>query len=281
MPKITIDLSDKAFARLQERAHEGDIGLETQVERVLERSLLLSPQGSLWVSKRFQTALTSIKGFVSTLLMDEDGTLFTHADRLEFYAIIDKECDALRACLQPMPFHAQPTRLKDILEAVRDEAAKSPYRLPTHTFVLEVGDNLPKTLLTDAEALKETLWTFLEDALKSSPQGGEVRLRLESPHQDTLTICITDKGRGWDPVERRQLLERVRAGQVFITLRDKPVRDLGMPFIKWHQGTCEHDSPGPDKGTTVTITLRLFDEDSTPRVDSLPTGDDSPTTGNE
>ncbi|MBB6051839.1 sensor histidine kinase [Armatimonas rosea] len=260
MPKITIELSDEAFARLQERAHEGDQGFETQAARVLERSLRLSPQESLWVSKRFQTALTSIKGFISIMLTDEDGTMFAHPDRLEFYAIIDRECDALKACLQPVPFHAQPTRLKDILEAVRDEAAKSPYRLPTHTFVLEVGDNLPKTLLTDAEALKETLWMFLEDALRSSPQGGEVRLRLERPAPDTLTICITDQGQGFDPVERRELAERVRAGQVFITFRDKPVRDLGMPFIQWHQGTCEHDSPGPDKGASVTMTLRLFDE---------------------
>lgn len=265
MPQITIDLSDEAFARLQERAHEGDIGMETQVTRVLERSLRLSPQESLWVSKRFQTALTSIKGFISIMLTDEDGTMFAHPDRLEFYAIIDRECDTLKACLQPVPeevrFHAQPTRLKDILEAVRDEAAKSPYRLPTHRFVLEAGDNLPKTLLTDAEALKETLWTFLEDALKYSPKGGEVRLRLERPAPDTLTICITDQGHGFDPVERQQLLERVRAGQVFLTFSNKPVSGFRCrQFIQWHQGTCEHDSPGPDKGASVTMTLRLFDE---------------------
>jgi hypothetical protein len=103
MPQLTIDLSDEAYARLQERAHEGDIGLETQVTRVLERSLLLPPQESLWVSKRFQSALTSIKGFISTLRMDEDGTMFEHSDRMEFYAIIEKECDALKACLQPVP----------------------------------------------------------------------------------------------------------------------------------------------------------------------------------
>jgi PAS domain S-box-containing protein len=53
------------------------------------------------VSHELRTPLTSIKGFVSTLLMDTEG-MFTDDDRLEFYNIIDKECDRLKRLIDDL-----------------------------------------------------------------------------------------------------------------------------------------------------------------------------------
>ncbi len=272
MPKLTIDLSDEAYALLTMRAQYGDAPLEAEAVHAVERALVMSLPGGWESWRELLTALTTIKGFISTLLMDEDGTMFAHSDRLEFYEIIDRECDRLKTWFEPFKassngaftFRARPTRLREVLEAVRDQAQKSPFRKPTHKFVLEVGGGVHETILTDAEALRATLWTFLESAMEHSPLGSEIHVIIRRKGTDALFFLLSDQSTSVSP-------EFVaRFSQASSPPRPK-LRSIGAShfyrleqFIQWHGGTWETHSYGVGTSTRVSFTLRLFREDFSP-----------------
>jgi signal transduction histidine kinase len=262
MPQITIDLSDEAHFLLQRWAEREKLGLEDEAVQMMNRALAASlPEGlAQWLELR--TPVTAIKGFVSTLLMDEDETMFAHSDRMEFLEIMDKECDKILNFLRvirlerfPERFHAEPTSLQAVAEAVRDRALRSHYLRSAHHFVLDLGDNLPETFLTDEEELTEVLEKFVDMGIKYSPEGGDMRLRVTVTAEGGLAFSIQDQGLGMTPEFLEKINRLLNAGHA-------PERSMGGPsfykewaLARWHGGRFTVDSEGLGKGTTVTLTL--------------------------
>lgn len=151
-------------------------------------------------SHELRTPLTAIKGFVSTLLMD-DG--FTDDERREFYMIIDQECDRL-------------TRLiNDLLNTARieaNESLKPNYSLvdiqallekvlliqkqstSRHELKLDVRGTLPK-IIGDEDKLDQVLTNLLNNAIKYSPNGGVITLHAQIS-DGALVVGIEDQGMG-------------------------------------------------------------------------------------
>ena len=253
------------------RAQYGDVSLEAEAVHAVERALVMSLPGGWESWRELLTALTTIKGFISTLLVDKEGTMFAHSDRLEFYDIVDKECDRLKSWFEPFKassngaftFRARPTRLREMLEAVRDEALKSPYRKPTHKFILEVGDEFPETILTDAEALKTTLWTFLKQALEFSPLGSQIRMIIRRKGTDALFFLLSDQSTSVSPEFVVRFSQKSSPRPNRHSIGASRLYRLDQ-FIQWHGGTWDWHSYGVEAGTTVSFTLRLFREDFPP-----------------
>lgn len=155
------------------------------------------------VSHELRTPLTAIKGFVSTLLMDPEDS-FTPEDRREFYTIIDQETDRL-------------TRLiNDMLNIARIEAGESLkpiysevdfYKLSAkvitiqkaatnkHTLIHEVPENFPH-IIADEDKLDQIMTNLLNNAIKYSPNGGEIRLKAWEDDPDHITFAVSDQGMG-------------------------------------------------------------------------------------
>lgn len=151
-------------------------------------------------SHELRTPLTAIKGFVSTLLMDDS---FAEEERKEFYSIIDQECDRL-------------TRLiNDLLNTARIEAGESlkpnytrvDFRAmlekvltiqrqatSRHTLRLDVQGPIP-TIVGDEDKLDQVLTNLMNNAIKYSPNGGEILLscKIEGDH---LLVAVSDHGMG-------------------------------------------------------------------------------------
>ncbi|MCX6368422.1 MAG: HAMP domain-containing sensor histidine kinase [Armatimonadetes bacterium] len=271
MPQITIDLSDEAHFLLQRWAEHEKLVLEDEAAQMMNRALAASlPEGlAQWLELR--TPVTAIKGFVSTLLMDEDETMFAHSDRMEFLEIMDKECDKILNFLRvirlerfPERFHAEPTSLQAVVEAVRDRALRSRYLKPTHRFALELGDNLPETFLTDEEGLVDVLGEFMDRAIEYSPEGGEVRLIVVTTVGGGLAFTIQDQGLGMTSEFLLKISQRLNAHQAPEQRDNRDERIIGRAepsfyeewaFARWHGGQFMVDSAGLGKGTTVTLTL--------------------------
>jgi two-component system phosphate regulon sensor histidine kinase PhoR len=152
-------------------------------------------------SHELRTPLTAIKGFVSTLLMD-DG--FTDDERREFYMIIDQECDRL-------------TRLiNDLLNTARIEAQESlkpNYSLvdinallekvlliqkqstSRHELKLDVRSPLPK-IIGDEDKLDQVLTNLLNNAIKYSPNGGTITIHAVIDADNYLCVGVEDQGMG-------------------------------------------------------------------------------------
>lgn len=153
-------------------------------------------------SHELRTPLTAIKGFVSTLLYDDE---FSKDDRMEFYTIIDRECDRL-------------TRLiNDLLNTARIEAGeslKASYaevdvrslaqkvlmiqRQSTdgkgHQLELDAPEDFPK-VVADEDKLDQVITNLMSNAIKYSGAGTTVTLHLKE-EGDNILIGVEDQGMG-------------------------------------------------------------------------------------
>jgi len=151
-------------------------------------------------SHELRTPLTAIKGFVSTLLMDEG---FTDDERREFYMIIDQECDRLtrlindllntarieaKESLKPNYTHVD---IKALLEKVMLIQKQSTSR---HELKLDIRGDIPK-IIGDEDKLDQVLTNLLNNAIKYSPNGGEIVLHAMRDG-DHLLIGVEDHGLG-------------------------------------------------------------------------------------
>lgn len=151
-------------------------------------------------SHELRTPLTAIKGFVSTLLIDDE---FSPDERREFYQIIDQECDRL-------------TRLiNDLLNTARIEANESlkpnytRFNLQTlidkvvliqkqstskHNIYTKIEGVMPE-IVGDEDKIDQTLTNLLNNAIKYSPEGGDVILHAKVEN-GWVKMGVEDQGIG-------------------------------------------------------------------------------------
>jgi signal transduction histidine kinase len=125
------------------------------------------------------------------------------------------------------------------------------------TLVYDKPNDLPD-MLGEYDGLARAMWHLVDNAIKFSPNGGEVRVTalLEA---DLLTVQVQDHGVGIDPAFMPRIFERfVRDEKYEGHLFDGT--GLGMPIVKqiveMHSGTIEIASVR-GQGTTVTVRLPL------------------------
>lgn len=163
-------------------------------------------------SHELRTPLTAIKGFVSTLLMD-DG--FELEERREFYQIIDHECDRL-------------TRLiNDLLNTARIEANESlrpnygkvntqdlvekavviqKQASARHNVYAKIEGDLPE-IVADEDKLDQILTNLLNNAIKYSPAGGDVVVHAKADGEWVM-FGIEDQGIGIPPDHLSKVFEK-------------------------------------------------------------------------
>ncbi len=171
----------------------GDITEFKNIERMKSSFVAMA-------SHELRTPLTAIKGFVSTLLMDEE---FSVEERREFYSIIDQECDRLTRLIndllntariesgQSLKPHYTRVDLKPLLDKAVMIQRQASHR---HTLVLDATEALP-IMIADEDKLDQILTNLLNNAIKYSPNGGTVTLRARK-EGDEIIVGVTDQGIG-------------------------------------------------------------------------------------
>jgi PAS domain S-box-containing protein len=164
------------------------------------------------VSHELRTPLTAIKGFVSTLLMDDS---FPEADRREFYTIIDHECDRLTRLindllnisrieagesLKPNYSEVDVKKLAQKVIMIQSQATRN------HTLVLDAPDVFP-TITGDEDKLDQVITNLMSNAIKYSPGGGTITTHLKEDGDDIL-IGIEDQGMGIPPDHLPKVFDR-------------------------------------------------------------------------
>ncbi len=221
-------------------------------------------------SHELRTPLTSIKGFISTLLEDEEGS-FDQEARMEFYHIIDEECDRLIRLIS------------DLLTISRIEAGKSldlkmaPMQIPPvvtrslqaiknsstmHEFDLTLEDNLP-TIVADKDKVDQILVNLLGNAVKYSPEGGTVSLKVSANHHE-VRFAVTDQGVGIPEEHIDKIFDKFHR----INTEDTRMTEgagIGLFIVKSliesHKGRIWVESQ-PGIGSTFTFALPVKQETS-------------------
>jgi PAS domain S-box-containing protein len=124
--------------------------------------------------------------------------------------------------------------------------------------LVETVLNIPqRNVVADDDRLKQILANLLENAIKFTPEGGQVNVRLECTDSE-VQITVADTGIGippdflpyvFDRFTQAQVPSRYSPGGVGIGLA------IARLLVELHKGTIEVASEGEGRGTTFIVKL--------------------------
>ena len=226
------------------------------------------------VSHELRTPLTPMKGFVRTLLDDENEEWYTLKDRREFYTIIDENVDRLSRLINDLLNVSRIERMGvagvemnwgmvGLRKATEDVLATQRGRTDKHTFVI---DFVPEDIEfeSDPDKIQNILQNFVSNAIKYSP-GGEIRIiaRLKPADEefpfDSVLIGVQDHGMGMSQKDVKKIGDKFHRADNAGT-RKAGGTGIGLYLVKAliaaHKGTMNVESE-LEKGSTFWIRLPL------------------------
>jgi PAS domain S-box-containing protein len=212
------------------------------------------------LSHELRTPMTSILGWVQFLrsggyspeeLEEALGTVESSA-KLQA-RLIDDMLDVSRIVLGKFQVDLRPTKISDIVEAAlttaRPLAQENEVKL---TSEIEERETIVEA---DASRMQQVIGNILANAIKFTPSGKVVDLRLERTDHK-LKICITDQGEGIEPAFLPHVFERLRQSD---SATKRSGLGLGLAIarhiVELHHGEITAESDGPGQGSRFTVTL--------------------------
>jgi PAS domain S-box-containing protein len=112
----------------------------------------------------------------------------------------------------------------------------------------------------DPDRLQQVFWNLLTNAVKFTPPGGRIAVRLEQAGPQAI-VTIRDTGIGIAPDVLPHIFERFRQGDASMTRRHSGL-GLGLALVRQlvqlHGGWVDAASRGADQGTTLTVRLPVL-----------------------
>ena len=139
------------------------------------------------------------------------------------------------------------------LEAARPAAEAKEIHLQT------VIDENVGFISGDADRLQQIVWNLISNAIRFTPRGGRIQIRLEQANSN-VKIIVSDNGSGIKPEFLPFIFDRFSQQDTSIT---RKIGGLGMGLaivrhlVELHGGEVEVESAGEGKGATFTINLPL------------------------
>jgi CheY-like chemotaxis protein/anti-sigma regulatory factor (Ser/Thr protein kinase) len=169
--------------------------------------------------------------------------------------IIEDLLDSARIVTGKLRIEPSLVDLVPALEAALD-MVRSAAEAKGITLVANFGP-LPEQVLGDSTRLQQVVWNLLTNAVKFTPEGGRVELRMEGTADD-IRIAVSDTGKGVEPEFLPFVFDRFRQADSSSGRRYGGL-GLGLSIVKHlvelHGGTITAASEGAGRGTTLTITL--------------------------
>lgn len=232
---------------------------------LLVREVRLNERQSNFVSAvthELKTPVASLRLYLDTLEMRE----LPEARKREFYRTMRQDLDRLhgtinnvlnaamytdRPVVDPQPLDFSRLVQRSI------ELTRTRHQLALETFVFLGPERL--RLLGDQDALETAVVNLLDNAVKYSPKDKvHVEVEVSADGDGQAQLRVRDQGVGMSRSHLHFIFNRFyRIGQE--VRRSHTGTGLGLfivkSVVKGHRGTVSADSPGPDRGSTFTITL--------------------------
>lgn len=110
----------------------------------------------------------------------------------------------------------------------------------------------------DAAKFQQIVWNLLKNAIKFTPEDGEIAISSSNPSPDVLTISLRDTGIGMEPEVMQRIFDPFEQGNRSFEHR---VGGLGLglaiskSLAQAHGGTLSVESDGRDRGSTFIFSL--------------------------
>ena len=219
------------------------------------------------VSHELRTPLTAIQGYLETLLtgaLEEQENarrfleiVFRHTERLG--RLLNDLTDLSNIELGRVSLKLAPTRLDEAVDAVlaiMGAKAKSGQ--------VALRSQLPRDLppvLADRDRLVQILINLVDNAVKYTPEGGRVTVRVQEPAGGWIEVDVVDTGIGIPPADLPRITERFyRVDKA--RSRELGGTGLGLAIVKhlvFAHGAQLRIESEPGRGTTVRVRLSCQD----------------------
>ena len=171
--------------------------------------------------------------------------------------LIDELLDISRIKTGKLGLDLRAVKLAPLIQAVVDDvrlaADARSINLKT-AFNSDIGP-----ILGDPDRLQQIVWNLLTNAIKFTPKGGDVEVRLER-NDAHVVITVKDSGQGIASELLPHIFERFRQADSSNT-RSNGGLGLGLSIVRQlvelHRGTVTAESFGEKAGTTFTVMLPL------------------------
>jgi two-component system sensor histidine kinase KdpD len=227
------------------------------------------------VTHDLRTPLTSIKASITTLLDEARGEPPLDNDsRVEMMEVIDEESDRLSrfinglielARIEAGELHLR-RRWGAVDEIISTALTRAEPITRNHHVELDVEKELPGVRV-DERAVSEVVYTLVDNAAKYSARGSTIRITARRSGEELIEMGVADEGPGIPNDLRERVFDKffraTRDGDV--TTHKPSGTGMGLAIAKGiveaHEGRIWIESGNGGKGTRVSFTLPIGDED--------------------
>jgi signal transduction histidine kinase len=217
------------------------------------------------VSHELQTPVAIIKSYAATLAREDAVWPAETIQRVSHN--IEDECDRLTRLITDLldlsriqagrvAMRVGSVDLPQIASEIIDQLSP---RAAQHSLRSSFAPNFP-IIRGDADQLRRALFNLVQNAIKYSPNGGEVLIVGEIAGPSAIAVRVIDQGSGITPGEEERIFERFHRSDNRLSRTTAGV-GLGLyitrSIVEGHGGRIWAESPGPGKGSTFTIMLPI------------------------
>lgn len=170
--------------------------------------------------------------------------------------LIEDLLDGARITFGALRIEVRPVELVAIVRAAL--AAVQPAAAAKRIHLIEPGEDTPSEPVSgDAGRLQQVVGNLLSNALKFTPPGGRVEVRVERAGGEVM-VRVSDDGQGIGPAFLPHVFERLQQEDGSITQRQSGL-GLGLAIarhlVELHGGWIRAESAGAGLGSTFTFAL--------------------------
>lgn len=235
---------------------------EQQARQTAEDANRVKDEFLTTLSHELRTPLNAILGWSSLLrsgkLNEEDSVRALETVERSARAqsqLIDDLLDISRIITGKLRLEIDTLDLSKVIVAAIDAARPAAEAKGIRLQVLldsEVG-----AISGDANRLQQVVWNLISNAVKFTPKGGRIQIRLEKINSH-IEIIVSDTGEGIKPEFLPYIFDRFRQADQ-TTTRQQGGLGLGLSIVRqlveMHGGTVHAESAGDSKGSSFTVKL--------------------------
>jgi K+-sensing histidine kinase KdpD len=220
------------------------------------------------VSHELQTPVAIIKSYAATLAREDANWPLETIQRVA--RNVEEECDRLHRLITDLldlsRIQAGRVAMRvgsvDLPELVGEVIDQLSSRAPRHSLRSSFAPQFP-LIRGDGDQLRRALFNLVENAVKYSPNGGEVLVAGEAPGTGRVLVRVVDHGVGIPAGEEERIFDRFHRADTRLSRTTAGV-GLGLfitrSIVEGHGGRIWAESPGPGRGSVFTLSLPV-DED--------------------
>ena len=285
--------------RKQAESDREQIILEQAARREAEAANQMKDEFLAVLSHELRTPLSAMLGWARLLRTQklDKATMERALETIERNAMVQTQLiedilDVSKIIRGKLNLNIASVNLASVIEAAIDSVRP---QIEAKTIQLETALDVSTGLVRgDPFRLQQVIWNLLTNAIKFTPEGGKIEIRLSGsmgngqedlsptapcPSPDFAQIQVIDTGIGISPDFLPNVFDRFRQADS-TTTRSHNGLGLGLAIVRHltelHGGTVDAASPGEGQGATFTLKFPLLKERRTASGERREPGGPSP-----